>query len=64
MTQLELNQAVARATGESWQTIAERGFNLVDASEPVTDADFEALTIDWDAVLAARQITPLVASAA
>jgi hypothetical protein len=43
---------------------AERGFNLIDVSEPVTDADFEALTIDWDAVLAARQITPLVASAA
>jgi hypothetical protein len=64
MTQLELNRAVARATGESWRTIAERGFNLVDVSEPVTDADFEALTIDWDAVLAARQIAPLVASAA
>jgi hypothetical protein len=64
MTQLELNRAVARATGESWRTIAERGFNLVDLSEPVTDADFEALTIDWDAVLVARQIGPLVSSAA
>ena len=64
MTQLELNRAVARATGESWQTIADRGFNLVDASEPVTDADFEALTVDWDAVLAARQLEPLVAPAA
>jgi hypothetical protein len=64
MTQLELNRAVARATGESWRTIAERGFNLVDMSEPVTDADFEALAVDWDAVLAARQITPLIASAA
>ena len=53
MTQLELNQAVARVTGESWRTIAERGFSLVDASEPVTDADFEALTVDWDAVLEA-----------
>ena len=64
MTQLELNRAVARATGESWQTIADRGFNLVDASEPVTDADFEALTVDWDAVLAARQLEPLAAPAA
>lgn len=64
MTQLDLNRAVARATGESWQTIAERGFNLVDMSEPVTDADFEALTVDWDAVLAARQVSPLAASAA
>ena len=64
MTQLELNRAVARATGESWQTIAERGFNLVDASEPVTDADFEALTVDWDAVHEARQVSPLAASAA
>ena len=64
MTQLELNQAVARATGESWRTIAERGFSLVDASEPVTDADFEALTVDWDAALAARQLEPLAAPAA
>jgi hypothetical protein len=64
MTQLELNRAVARATGESWRTIADRGFNLVDVSEPVTDADFEALAVDWDAVLAARQVSPLVASAA
>ena len=64
MTQLELNRAVARATGESWRTIAERGFNLVDMSEPVTDADFEALAVDWDAVLAARQVAPLVSSAA
>ena len=64
MTQLELNRAVARATGESWQTIADRGFNLVDASEPVTDADFEALTVDWDAVLEARQLEPLAAPAA
>jgi hypothetical protein len=51
MTQHQLNRAVARATGESWQTIAERGFSLVDTSEPVTDADFEALTVDWDALL-------------
>ena len=64
MTQLGLNRAVAGVTGESWRTIAERGFNLIDVSEPVTDADFEALAVDWDAVLAARQITPLVASAA
>ncbi len=63
MTQPELNRAVARATGESWRKIAERGFNLVDVSEPVTDADFESLTVDWDAVLAARQVSPLVASA-
>ena len=53
MTQLELNRAVARATGESWRTIADRGFNLVDVSEPVTDADFEALTVDWDKELSA-----------
>ncbi len=63
MTQLELNQAVARATGESWRTIAERGFSLVDVSEPVTDEDFEALSVDWDAVLAARQLEPLAAPA-
>jgi hypothetical protein len=56
MTQHELNRAVARATGESWQTIAERGFSLVDTSEPVTDADFEALTVDWDALLTQRGV--------
>jgi hypothetical protein len=64
MTQLELNRAVARATGESWQTIADRGFSLIDVSEPVTDADFEALTVDWDAVLTARQLSPVVTAAA
>jgi hypothetical protein len=64
MTQHELNRAVARATGESWQTIAERGFSLVDTSEPVTDADFEALTVDWDALLAQRGVATLPAGTA
>jgi hypothetical protein len=50
---------VARATGETWQTIAERGFSLVDTSEPVTDADFEALTVDWDALLSQRGVATL-----
>ena len=61
MTQLELNRAVARATGESWQTIAERGFGLIDTSEPVTNADFEALTVDWDALFTQRGVATLPA---
>jgi hypothetical protein len=64
MTQHELNRAVARATGETWQTIAERGFSLVDTSEPVTDADFEALTVDWDALLTQRGVATLPAGTA
>lgn len=51
MTQAELNQAVAEATGESIQTIRRRGFSVVT---PLTvfqpDADDYALpnVVDWD----------------
>jgi hypothetical protein len=34
MLTTELHRAVARRTGESCQTIARRGFSLVDLSEP------------------------------
>lgn len=51
MTQQELESAVARATGESMQTIRRRGFSIVDPRE--TDFDPEpnilpAQFIDWD----------------
>ena len=64
MTHRELNHAVARATGESWRTIAQRGFDLVDTSEPVTDADFERLIVDWDTLLAERGIATFPAGTA
>ena len=50
MTQAELDQAVARATGESVVTIAQRGF------VPLTPVpqEREPLTVDWDEVDARR----------
>jgi hypothetical protein len=42
MTQRELEQQLARATGESLGTIRQRGFSLMEAPEP------EPLVIDWD----------------
>jgi hypothetical protein len=49
MTQSEINRAVARATGESLSTIAQRGFSL---EEPL-GLDYDELpsvpnVIDWD----------------
>ncbi|MCH8048469.1 MAG: hypothetical protein IID44_32665, partial [Planctomycetes bacterium] len=46
MTQAELDQAVARATGESVVTIAQHGF------VPLTPVpqEREPLTVDWDEV--------------
>ena len=50
MTQAELDQAVARATGESVVTIAQHGF------VPLTPIpqEREPLTVDWDEVDARR----------
>ena len=54
MTQAELNQAVADATGESVSTIRRRGFSVVtplSVFQP-DDADDYALpsVVDWDAL--------------
>ena len=51
MTEAELNQAVARATGESVVTIAQHGF------VPLTPIpqEREPLTVDWDEVVDARR---------
>ena len=50
MTQHELDQEVARVTGESVRTINRRGFSIVDA-EPRFDPE-PAITqpqvVDWD----------------
>jgi hypothetical protein len=44
MSQADLNQAVAAATGESVELIERQGFGLVDV--PVFDR--EPLVFDWD----------------
>ena len=45
MTQAQLDRAVSKATGESFEVIARRGFSLVDEDSP--DDDQERF-IDWD----------------
>ena len=50
MTPNELNRAVARATGESVRTIAQRGFGL----DPLDLANHEPLVVDWEQIDAQR----------
>ena len=54
MTQAELNRAVARATGESIDTILSLGF--VPLTPMPYECDPESLVVDWDAVDASREI--------
>lgn len=55
MTQHELDSAVAQATGESIDTIAARGFSLVemDVPQPVRFSKRPRM-VDWDALDAER----------
>jgi hypothetical protein len=51
MTQRELNRAVARATGETIETIQRVGFLLSDPAIEAADPDddqFGPYVIDWD----------------
>lgn len=51
MTQRELNRAVARATGESVETIQRVGFLMADPKDVSTDPEddqFGPYLIDWD----------------
>ena len=57
MTQSELDQAVADATGESLSTIADRGFCLL-TTIPI-EIEREPLTVDWDALEMSRRVTYL-----
>jgi hypothetical protein len=54
MTQAELNQAVAEATGESVSTIRRRGFSVVTPLQvfnPDANDDYELPSVvDWDAL--------------
>lgn len=46
MSERELNRAVARATGESVESIQRFGFRLLDDPDPADDLG--PLVIDWD----------------
>lgn len=51
MTQSELNEAVADATGESLRTIRRRGFSVftpLQAFNPDQDDDALPSVVDWD----------------
>lgn len=54
MTTRQFHQAVSRATGEDVETIAHRGFGLVDEDPPLDDDDWESLALDWDGLDAQR----------
>ena len=59
MTQRELNRAIARATGESIDTIQRVGFLLADPALPLDpdDDQFGPPILDWDE-LAVRRLDP------
>ena len=52
MTQVQLNKAVCRATGEDYDLIDRLGFSLVDEQSPLQEDDMESLIVDWDRVQA------------
>lgn len=62
MTQTQLNREVARATGESVETIQRLGFLLdepnLDVSDP-TSEDLGPYVLDWDALEQARAGTEM-----
>ena len=48
MTQAELDRAIAAKTGESENTIAERGFVLLKPLPAEPELEREPLMVDWD----------------
>jgi hypothetical protein len=46
MTQIELNRAVASATGDRLSTVRRLGFSLLAACSP--EPERQPLTVDWD----------------
>jgi hypothetical protein len=59
MTQKDLNRAVARATGESVNTILQLGFSLADQNAVDSDSepyDVEDKILDWDALDSERAL--------
>ena len=59
MTQSALNREVARATGESIQTISSLGF--VPLTHVPFERDREPLVVDWDEVESEREVLHPVA---
>ena len=55
MTQNEIDQAVAEATGESLSTVTDRGFCLL-TTIPI-EMEREPLTVDWDLLEISRRVT-------
>lgn len=58
MSQSELNEAVAAATGESVKTIRRRGFSIVTplkVFEPDDEQDAASSYVDWDHVDSTRR---------
>jgi hypothetical protein len=56
MTQTRINRAVARATGESLQTIERRGFSIADPARANYDPEPFSWpsAVDWDQLDARR----------
>ena len=54
MTQAELDREIARATGESVQTIGQRGF--VPLTSVPYEQDHEPLVVDWDELETSRAV--------
>ena len=50
MTQVQLNRAVSRATGEDCDWIDRKGFTLVDDEPPLQEDDLLALINDWQQI--------------
>lgn len=51
MTQTELNEAVARATGESLAVVDARGFNIADPLDVHYDPEPRGpMFLDWDSM--------------
>ena len=60
MTQLELDAAVATATGEDLHEIRRRGFSIADPDDVCFDPEPDVLsspqTIDWDELQMERNV--------
>lgn len=50
MRQELLERAVARATGDEFSTIRERGFSIVEDWSAVQDDDLDAIIRDWERI--------------
>jgi hypothetical protein len=55
MTQNEIDLAVADATGESLETVTDRGFGML-TTIPL-EYEREPLTVDWDLIELSRRVS-------